>query len=569
MPALSGPVPTPRTLRSRTPAAVRSRVVAWAFALALAFVACAGAQAGTAPGGVELNGEWAPAAAGAPATRMQRHAFDPARLRSFGDAPDGAQVWLTPRASAWPAGPLVLSVPSPGFQRFALQWPGSSVQVAQLLDAQPGRWPAHGRIAFDIATPPAHGAPLVVHVDARGVIASPITFEVRSVAEHLRIDARWLAFATACLAAMAATALIALFFGLRLRDGAFALYSAYVLSYAAILATQTGYLVHPLDWQAAAASLPVWGRAVTTLSVVAAVLFLDRFASLERWLPSMRRWLHGYCAVMLVLFVAGYVPGLQQAVRALINPMLILGGPLLLGVAGAAAWRGSRFAALFLLGWVPLLAVTVLGSAQLYGVALGWTWVSDAALAAGAFESIVLSLGLAERAASVRRQRDQARVLADIDPLTGLLNRRAWRERINARIQHLRSHSMTLLFLDLDHFKQVNDRIGHDGGDRVLELFTAVLKGALREQDIVGRYGGEEFIVGLPGTDAQQAREIADRIRTGLRERSADASGGTPLTVSVGVATLRPDETLDALLRRADAALYAAKSAGRDRVELG
>src|SRR5690606_24833735 len=144
--------------------------------------------------------------------------------------------------------------------------------------------------------------------------------------------------------------------------------------------------------------------------------------------------------------------------------LLILGGPLLLGTALAAAWRGSRYAAIFLLGWLPLLGITVLGSLQLYGIAGAWTWSSDAALVAGAFEAIVLSLGLAERAASVRWQRDQAQALADLDPLTEVLNRRAWHQQVQALIAADRA-GLSVLFLDIDRFKQINDRVGHDGGD--------------------------------------------------------------------------------------------------------
>lgn len=478
-------------------------------------------------------------------------------------------VLLYPRAGAWPEAPLVLSVESAGFQRVTWHPPDAPPQSMQLLDAGARAWSGYGRLAFEIATPPRDGMPLRLHVDARGAVRSPMHFTLRGVSAHQRADARWLAFATACLATMLVTAVIALFFALRLRDAAFAYYAVFVVAYALIQGAQTGYIVRPLDWGALAEALPLWGRAATALSVVGAVLFLDRFAELHRWLPKARRALWLYCGLTMTVVVMGYVPASQALARALVNPLLILGGPLVLGIAITAAWRGSRYAALFLVGWIPLLGVTVLGSLQLYGVAADWTWGDDAGLAAGAFEAVMLSLGLAERAASVRRQRDQARVLAQTDPLTGVLNRRAWRERMHAELADGSGPGLSVLYLDLDHFKRVNDRLGHEGGDRVLQLFVEVLRQALREHDLIGRYGGEEFVVGLIAADTAEACAIAERIRVGLDARAGAVGIGLPLTVSIGVATRRAGEALDPLLRRADAALYAAKDGGRDRVVVG
>ena len=137
------------------------------------------------------------------------------------------------------------------------------------------------------------------------------------------------------------------------------------------------------------------------------------------------------------------------------------------GTAIAAAWHGSRYAYFFLAGWTPLLIVTVIGSLQLYGIAAGWTWSDEAALGAGAFEALVLSLGLADRSLALRRDRDHARRLADIDSLTGLYNRRGWTDRVLALDEELRRDgaSYSVLFLDLDRFKELNDRLGHEAGD--------------------------------------------------------------------------------------------------------
>lgn len=526
-----------------------------------------------------LEGGWRPAVAGEQAAAVQRddprlQRFDPARLRAFGTGEAGSWVLLWPARGDWPQAPWVLSVQAPGLQAVTLHAPGAPPRRAQLArpDAPPSAqaWPAHGRLAFRVDASPAAGQPLRLHVDARGVIASPVTFAVRSPVDDLRADARWLAFASASLAVMAAMALVALFFGLRLRDPAFFYYAVFVLAYALILALQTGYVVDPLGWDAVAAATQVWGRIATTLTVVFGILFMDRFANLRRYLPAGRRLLLWYGGIVATVSVFGMLPvaGASALGRALINPLLILGGPLLWGASVLALWRGSRYAGFFLLGWTPLLAATVLSSLQLYGMAAGWTWAHDAALATGALEALVLSLGLADRSLALRRDRDQARRLADIDPLTGLFNRRAWSDRLPALEEAMRGRGLPLsvLFLDLDRFKALNDRLGHEAGDAALEALAGIMRGELREQDLVGRFGGEEFVVALPGADQAHALHAAERIRQRLHDRSAgDPAGATP-TVSIGVATLRPGEDMAMLLKRADEAMYAAKAAGRNRV---
>jgi diguanylate cyclase (GGDEF)-like protein len=396
-----------------------------------------------------------------------------------------------------------------------------------------------------------------------------VHFAARSVPDHLRADARSLALASGCLAIMMAMAVVAVFFGLRLRDAAFLHYALYVAAYAFVLALQGGYVFEPLGWYAIAQTPRLWGRIATVASIVAAVLFLVRFANLAQCAPRMRRLLLAYAAAVAVLGLVGSLPWSGALGRALINPLLIVGAPLLLVASLLAALRGSRYARFFLFGWTPLLVVTVLGSAQLYGVAAGWTWSSNAALVAGAFEALVLSLGLADRALALRRAHEQARRLADIDPLTGLYNRRAWSQRLpeTERDARARGLPLTLLFLDLDGFKQLNDQHGHAAGDSTLLVLAGVLRAELREEDLIGRHGGEEFVVALPGAGEAHALQVAERIRQRLKERSLMVVG-VQCTVSIGVAALQAHEDTAQLLRRADEAMYAAKAAGRNRVVL-
>ncbi|HEY6723242.1 MAG TPA: diguanylate cyclase [Polyangiaceae bacterium] len=164
---------------------------------------------------------------------------------------------------------------------------------------------------------------------------------------------------------------------------------------------------------------------------------------------------------------------------------------------------------------------------------------------------------------------DEQQRLASVDPLTGLRNRRAFLEQINVEIARASRYGTTLSFLllDVDHFKSINDHHGHAGGDSVLSSLGKVLGQQLRTPDLPARWGGEEFVVALTNTDLGGACIAAERIRAAVEEMLVEHDGArVPVTVSVGVATLRRGESLDALIDRADHAMYAAKCAGRNRV---
>ncbi|HEU4373908.1 MAG TPA: GGDEF domain-containing protein, partial [Telluria sp.] len=163
-------------------------------------------------------------------------------------------------------------------------------------------------------------------------------------------------------------------------------------------------------------------------------------------------------------------------------------------------------------------------------------------------------------------------LLATIDSLTGLVNRRAFFERTeSARLLATRLRSpIALMMIDIDHFKRLNDRFGHATGDEALCLFAATAQQALREHDIMGRLGGEEFALVLPGTDIDGALQAAERLRCAIAAAVLPSSGNQySMTVSIGVVVIDPHEHINSALARADHALYAAKSNGRDRIEVG
>ena len=171
-----------------------------------------------------------------------------------------------------------------------------------------------------------------------------------------------------------------------------------------------------------------------------------------------------------------------------------------------------------------------------------------------------------------RRARAELEHLARFDALTGILNRRLILEKVDEWIVHVRRYKghLSVVMLDIDHFKLVNDRYGHQVGDRVLADTAHLLQRSLRQTDFAGRYGGEEFLLVLPQTDAAGAAVIAERARVILQGTAMHDAGGSTfgITASFGVAEWSAGNDVDALVGRADAAMYRAKAAGRNRVEV-
>ncbi|MDX1442758.1 MAG: GGDEF domain-containing protein [Gammaproteobacteria bacterium] len=166
-------------------------------------------------------------------------------------------------------------------------------------------------------------------------------------------------------------------------------------------------------------------------------------------------------------------------------------------------------------------------------------------------------------------QRRELAAVAFIDPLTDLHNRRYVTEALErelARIQRSKVKTLSIALLDIDHFKQVNDRFGHATGDQTLVELAEILKGEMRLMDTVGRFGGEEFIVLMPDTNERGAEVAMSRLRRRVEATPGPARGVT-LTVSIGITEFREGDTVEKMLRRADEAMYSAKRAGRNQLQ--
>lgn len=173
-----------------------------------------------------------------------------------------------------------------------------------------------------------------------------------------------------------------------------------------------------------------------------------------------------------------------------------------------------------------------------------------------------------ERTGELKEANELITRLAATDELTKLFNRRFFNDRLPTAISAARRHNypLSIIMIDLDHFKAVNDSFGHSEGDNVLKTFADILREMIRAEDIPARWGGEEFIIILPLTNSDAAEAMAERIRVACETKSVSMHG---MSASFGVAELKNGEDEDSLIRRADDAMYRAKKEGRNRVVRG
>jgi len=311
------------------------------------------------------------------------------------------------------------------------------------------------------------------------------------------------------------------------------------------------------------------GNALGSLSVAGFYIAIRQFLGL----PYSRAWLAAMC---LAVTVIGFVAGADYAGATIFNGFVyglveLMNARVLWRAGRPGLGRMQRLVALFylLMGLVlPLRAAgLLLAGAQLHYLDLPPTWQAPIYMF-GFVYIIVTNLGFLQLCKM--RAEAEVREQALTDGLTGLGNRRALDEamaRMLARAQRQEQPSFAVMMADLDHFKSINDRFGHREGDLALAAFAARLKSGLRAQDQAFRYGGEEFSVLLPDSDAAGVLRLAERLRT-LVARPGSASEPA-ISASFGIALWQAGDSADSLFGRADRALYRAKQAGRDRVELG
>ena len=417
--------------------------------------------------------------------------------------------------------------------------------------------------------------PLYAHLTSDSAARQYLTVSVGSLERTLALGTERARMIALTFGALMAVSLAALLIWFVLKDPLFILYATMFSLEALYVAFISGQgfdwpvLSYGVNLDAFAWNVPVG------LSGAVACLFTREIADLKRFSPRVYK-IFGWFAVAFVIITAANVAefvGLLSVVNVLGNIMFVV-TPIFTVIVCFLAWRrGNRAAGWFLIAWCLLEGFTITAAVRLlvssadsdilyyYGLPLSMVAAS-----------ILVALGVADRLRAQRVALSDAERRAQTDPLTGVLNRRSLIERLDAACARAKARGLpiALLFIDLDHFKQINDTFGHQAGDACLRAIVEPIHAELRQSDVIGRYGGEEFVVILSSADAAAATPIAQRIL----ERVADVrvpGFGEPISVtcSIGIAT---SDMLgiwgEPLLAQADAAVYVAKRSGRNQIHL-
>ncbi|HEY0685064.1 MAG TPA: diguanylate cyclase [Steroidobacter sp.] len=422
----------------------------------------------------------------------------------------------------------------------------------------------------------SRGQLLYVRVDPQGEGWEGLQFTVSTLEQTLATGAeraRMIALAFGALMAMAVSSML---IWLVLSD-------RLLLFYAALFSLQALYIAYlsgqGFEWPVLALGAPVMSytwNVTAALSGAAACLFVREIAELRLYSPRVHTIFGWMAATFVVLAFANLAQhiGLGGVVAAIGN-LVFMGSAIFTLIVSFLAWqRNNRAAGWFLIAWGLLEGFTIAVAIRLlltdpegaegllyYGLPLSMVAAA-----------VLIALGVADRLRDQRLALSDAELRAQTDPLTGVLNRRSLVERLEAACLRARARGLpiALLFIDLDHFKEINDTRGHQAGDACLRAVIDPIHKELRQSDVIGRYGGEEFVVILSSADIEAAGPIAERIRNRVAEVRVEGFGEPiRLTCSIGVAT---SDTLgvwgEHLIARADAAVYDAKRSGRNRVQI-
>jgi diguanylate cyclase (GGDEF)-like protein len=450
-----------------------------------------------------------------------------------------------------------------------IRYADGAIRRTGFTSANAGR---HLRLGAIIQLPlPRHAAApvqLLWHVEGalnrRGVLVGPTLVDRDSAAAaDLTMAALYAAFAGMCLALLVYN--LALWAALR---------QAFQPAYCLMVLCLLGYALSSSGLLGQITGIDNNDRqrinfVLLAGSAAAALVFARAF--FER--RVFEGWLRPYSSAVIafVLLAAGayalLTPHFAAITDAISTSSYLFVITLLAPILIRAYRRRSNYLWLFGLAWG---APVVLGSVRIlaaFNVFAWQVWIDNSTLLAMALEAALSSLGVAYRIRLLSLERDAAReqeiaarLLAATDPLTGLLNRRAF---LDGAIGREAEHQ--LILVDIDHFKRINETIGHDGGDEVLRVIARALRTAATPEALVARIGGEEFAMLVPVDRPLDARAVLDRLR--MERMPFDLV----VTASIGtcIGTLRRETDWKAMYRCADRALFAAKAAGRDRVRHG
>ena len=418
--------------------------------------------------------------------------------------------------------------------------------------------------------------PLYAHIVSGSDAAQYVSVSQGALQSTLALGAERARMIALTFGALMAVSLAGLLIWFVLKDPLFILYATMFFLQALYVAYLSG---QGFEWPWLSFAVPLesfaWNVPVG-LSGAVACLFTREIADLKHSSPRVYA-IFGWFAVAFVIITAANVAkfvGLLGVVNIIGNVMFVIAAVFTIIVCVLAWRRGNRAAGWFLIAWILLEGFTIAAALRFLITASVDSDLLDyyglpLSMVAG---SILIALGVADRLRAQRAALSEAERRAQTDPLTGVLNRRSLIERLDAACTRAKARGLpiALLFIDLDHFKQINDTFGHPAGDACLRAIIEPIHAELRQSDVIGRYGGEEFVVILSSADAAVAAPIAQRIVERVAELRVSGFGAPiNITCSIGIAA---SDTLgiwgEPLLAQADAAVYVAKRSGRNQIHL-
>ncbi|MCX7678602.1 MAG: sensor domain-containing diguanylate cyclase [Spirochaetes bacterium] len=317
---------------------------------------------------------------------------------------------------------------------------------------------------------------------------------------------------------------------------------------------------------------------IVSVLLLVIILFVISFLNLKRYAPIHHKLMLGASVVCgAILLIAIF----KQ--RFLANAALyyvVLAMDVLILTAGISSLKsGFVPAKYFLVAWIFLISGAVIFVLRGLGIIPQNPATHYAIFIGSSIEAIVLSFALGYRIKTIREESEELRrkeveleFLSNTDGLTNLYNKRYLNTYLKEAISEkgATTHPFSILMMDIDHFKKFNDTHGHLEGDRLLVRFAQIVRSTIRGDDIPCRYGGEEFVVILNAAEIDDARIVAEKIRSRFEQNVFETKDGKKVisTVSIGIAAFKTNDTVETLLKRADDALYRAKVNGRNRCEV-
>lgn len=434
------------------------------------------------------------------------------------------------------------------------------------FDSDRGQIGSRHRLALTL---PAQYAlqPVYLHLlDGRH---QPMRVSAAPLLDYVAEDLARVRYTSMILAALFLLGLVAAIYSVALRRWHLLLFAFWVLTAAIYVMVMSGEIVafvHDAGLLRHAMRLL---SAAINIGLVAVYFFIIQFLSITDHYPRVARLMYAILIGSLALLGLLIVDPGSSFGNQINNIAVITLALLSLGVAAARARAGSMQGWFFLAGWGVLSMAGTLRAGYFLQLRGTPDWLEVLHPAAQVFGALVLVLATARAARYAEREMQMARSVARTDPLTRLPNR----SRLDRDLGELMLQAdqggqpLCVLFLDLDHFKAINDRHGHAFGDRCLVMVGNLLRRHVRASDLIVRYGGEEFVIALDGAGRERGIAAAESLRAAVEESGKEIDGRRiGLTVSIGLGDYRPGDRVETLLARADAALYCAKREGRNRV---